>query len=69
MEPTGGEIDQMIVTEEEPLRVAVNCCGADDALRVTLAGATETERGGKTETAAEALVTESTTLVAATVTV
>ena len=66
MEPTGGEMDQATAVLAEPLTVAVNCWGADEAVRLTLAGARETVTGLRVIVAA-AVLAELAMLVAVTV--
>jgi hypothetical protein len=54
---------------EEPVTVAVNGCGAEEEVIVTLEGAIDTVTVGFKVTIAEALLVASATLVAVTVTV
>jgi hypothetical protein len=54
---------------EAPVTVAVNCCGAEEEVMLTLDGASDTVTVGFKVTVAEALLVASATLVAVTVTV
>jgi hypothetical protein len=62
-------MDHVTDVFEEPVTTAVNCCGAEADVMVTLEGASDTVTVGFKVTVAEALLVASATLVAVTVTV
>jgi hypothetical protein len=56
-EPTWGEMDQVTAVLEVPPTVAENCWGGDAGVKLTLAGATDTDTvaGGTSVTVAAAV--------------
>jgi hypothetical protein len=71
IEPTFGEMDQVTAVLEVPVTVAANCWGGDAGVKLTLAGATDTDTvaDGTSVTVAAAVLLVSATLVAVTATV
>ena len=62
-------MDQVTDVFEAPVTVAVNCCGAEEDVIVTLEGAIDTVTVGFRVSVAEALLVASAALVAVTATV